>query len=182
MPRLPVLKREEMDAEQGRVYDDVMRTTGRVGGGPSIAYAHAPGLWEASNHVSAYFDSKSSLTPQQVRLVALVTVRHWNSPFPWAAQARMAQQAGVSSEIIEAINTKQTPKLATKEDETIYAVAKEMLASGTLSDSTFKTAQATLGNRKLVETVGLAAQFTKTAFMANLGGAEAPVDAVSRLK
>jgi hypothetical protein len=57
-----------------------------------------------------------------------------------------------------------------------------VLASGTLSDATFKAAQATLGTRKLVDAVGLTAQFTKTAFMANLGGAEAPADAPSKLK
>jgi 4-carboxymuconolactone decarboxylase len=182
MPRLPVLKREEMDAEQARVYDGVVKTTGRAGGGPSIAYAYAPGLWEAVNHVSAYFDHHSSLSPQQVRMIALVTVRHWNSAFPWAAQARFALQAGVPSEVVEAINAKQTPKLASKEDETLYGIAKEVLASGTLSDATFKAAQAMLGNRKLVDAVGLTAQFTKTAFMANLGGAEAPADAPSKLK
>ena len=182
MPRLPLLKREEMDAEQGRVYDNVLKTTGRVSGGPSIAYAYAPDLWETSNLASAYFDNRSSLSPAQLRIAALVTVRHWNSDFPWAAQARMALSAGVDAAAVEAINARQTPKLASKEDEAVYKVAKEMVETGNLSDSSFNAARGVLGERKLVDAVAAVGQFCKTAFMANLGGATAPADAPSKLK
>lgn len=37
MLRVPVLSREEMDAEQQKAYDATVATTGRVGRGPSVA-------------------------------------------------------------------------------------------------------------------------------------------------
>ena len=45
MSRIPVLSRNEMDAEQQKVYDAIVATTGRVGRGPSVGYAYSPGYY-----------------------------------------------------------------------------------------------------------------------------------------
>ena len=53
MPRIRALSRDEMDAEQQKVYDETVATTGRVGKGPSVGYAYSPGLWRLHNASSA---------------------------------------------------------------------------------------------------------------------------------
>jgi 4-carboxymuconolactone decarboxylase len=181
MSRIPVLKPEAMDNEQKRVYEDVLAKTGRASGGPSIAYAYVPGLWEANNSVSAYLENKSALTKAQVRIAALVTVRKWNSDFPWSAQARMALDSGIAREAVDAINARQRATFANAEDQAVHDVAKEMVETGTLTQASFDAAMKTLGMRKLIETVGAVGQFCKTAMVANLAGATAPADAPSKL-
>ena len=69
MSRIPVLSRNEMNAEQQKVYDATVATTGRVGRGPSVGYAYAPGLWQVHNASSAHL-LDCSLTPAQVRIVS----------------------------------------------------------------------------------------------------------------
>lgn len=182
MSRIPLLKPEAMDAEQRRVYDETLAKTGRASGGPSIGYAYAPGLWEANNAVSAYLESKSSLSPAQLRIAALVTVRKWNSDFPWAAQARMGLAAGIDPKAVEAMNAKQKASFADADDQAVHDVARELIESGTLGDASFAAASAKLGTRRLVDLVGCVGQFTKTAMMANVAGAVAPADAPSKLK
>jgi hypothetical protein len=54
MTRIPALSREETDAEQQKVYDETVETTARVGRGPSVGYAYAPGLWRIHNASSAH--------------------------------------------------------------------------------------------------------------------------------
>jgi 4-carboxymuconolactone decarboxylase len=182
MSRIPLLKPEAMDSEQKRVYDDVLAKTGRASGGPSIAYAYVPGLWEANNSVSAYLENKSALTKTQIRIAALVTVRKWNSDFPWAAQARMALDSGLDPKVVDAINSLQRPVFANAEDEAVYNVAREVVDTGTLTQASFDAAMKVLGNRRLIEVVGAVGQFCKTAMVANLAGATAPADAPSKLK
>jgi len=182
MSRIPLLKPEAMDADQKRVYEDVLAKTGRASGGPSIAYAYVPGLWEANNSVSAYLETKSALTKAQIRIAALVTVRHWNSDFPWAAQARMALDSGIAQDALDAINARRRPSFANAEDQAVHDVAKEMVETGTLAQGSFDSAMKVLGMRKLIETVGAVGQFCKTAMVANLAGATAPADAPSKLK
>ncbi|HSE87591.1 MAG TPA: hypothetical protein VLJ79_15315 [Candidatus Binatia bacterium] len=75
-----------MDTEQQKVYDATVATTGRVGRGPSVGYAYSPGLWQVHNASSAHL-LNCSLTPAQVRIVSLMTARHWSPAYPWSAQA-----------------------------------------------------------------------------------------------
>jgi len=67
MARIPVLTRDDMSAEGKQVHDEVMASTGRVGRGPSVGYAHAPALWKLNNDSTAY-QFGASLTAAQVRL------------------------------------------------------------------------------------------------------------------
>ena len=80
MTRIPALTRDEMDEEQKRVHDDTVAQTGRVGRGPAVGYAYAPGMWETNNSATDYFENRCSLTLPQLRLVALLVARRWNAP------------------------------------------------------------------------------------------------------
>jgi 4-carboxymuconolactone decarboxylase len=182
MSRIPLLKPEAMTAEQRRVYDATVASTGRASGGPSIGYAYSPGLWEVTNAVSAYFENRSALSKAQLRLAAMVTVRKWNSEFPWAAQARMALASGIDAKVVDAINNRERPTLANAEDQAVHDVAREIIDTGTLSPASFEAAHKILGTTKIVDTVGAVGQFCKTALVANLAGATAPDDAPSKLK
>jgi 4-carboxymuconolactone decarboxylase len=181
MPRIPVLDGSEMDAEQRRVHDAILGTTGRVGQGPSIGYAYSPRLWEIHDASSAHLRD-CALTQAQVRMVSLMTARHWNAAYPWSAQAGAALAAGVDRAVIEAINAGERPELGDGADEVVYAVARELLATGTLGDDVFRSAEATLGYRRLADLIGVIGHFTTTAMMANVAGAEPPADAASKLK
>jgi hypothetical protein len=122
------------------------------------------------------------LTPAQVRIVSLMTVRHWNAAYPWSAQAAMALSAGVDRALIEAINAGEQPKFTDSADEMVHTVARELLATGSLADDVFKAAESTLGYQRLADVVGVIGHFSTTAMMANVVGAEPPKDAPSYLK
>lgn len=181
MSRIPALSRDEMDAEQRKVYDETVATTGRVGRGPAVGYAYSPGLWRVHNASTAHL-LNCSLTPAQVRIVSLMTARHWNAAYPWSAQAAIALSAGLDRAMIEAINAGEQPKFTDSADEMVHTVARELLATGTLPDDVFKAAQSTIGYQRLAEVVGVIGHFSTTAMMANVVGAEAPKDAPSYLK
>ena len=180
MSRMPVLSRDQMDAEQQRVHDAILGTTGRVGRGPSIGYAYSPGLWQNHDASSAHV-ADCSLTPAQVRIVSLMTARHWNAAYPWSAQASRALDAGVDRAVVEAINGGEQPDFTDGADQAVHAVARELLATGTLGDDGFKAAESTIGYQRLADVVGVIGHFCTTAMMANVAGAETPEDAASQL-
>jgi 4-carboxymuconolactone decarboxylase len=170
-----------MDAEQQKIYDETVATTGRVGRGPSVGYSYSPGLWRLHNASSAHL-LDCSLTQAQVRIVSLMTARHWKSAYPWSAQAETALAAGVDRAVVEAINAGQQPKFTDSADEMGHAVARELLATGSLGDDIFKAAESTLGYQRLADVIGVIGHFSTTAMMANVVGAEPPTDARSSLK
>jgi len=170
-----------MDADQQAVHDKSVADNGRVGFGPAIGYAYSAGVWRLHNASSAHL-LDCSLTPSQVRIVSLMTVRHWKAPYPWNAQARTALGAGLDPAVIEAINEDAIPDFEDPVDAAVHAAARELLATGTLSDEGFEAADAALGYRRLADIVSAIGHFCTTALMANVVGAEPPEDAVSRLK
>jgi len=181
MARIPVLTRDEMTAEGKQVHDAVMASTGRVGRGPSVGYAHAPGLWRLNNDSTAY-QFAASLTAAQVRIVAVMTARRWDAPYPWSAQAAGALRAGVAIEAVEAINERRAPDFADATDAAVHACARELLETGTLGGTGFEAAVAALGHARIADIVGVIGHFTATALMANFVGDEPGADAPSTLK
>ena len=143
MTRIPALTRDEMDEEQKRVHDDTLAQTGRVGRGPAVGYAYAPGMWETNNSATDYFENRCSLTLPQLRLVALLVARRWNAAYPWAAQARMALESGLDRSVVDAVNAREKPGFDSREDEVLHDAAQELLATGTLGDAGFAAARKT---------------------------------------
>lgn len=181
MTRIPPLDREEMDAGQKAILDRIVSKGGRVGFGPAIGYAYSGPVWDLHN-VSSTLLLDCSLTGPQVRIISLMTVRHWKATYPWSAQAKTAINAGLDLAIIEAINAGEQPDFTDDEDAAVYEATGELLATGNLSDAGFKSAEAMLGRRRMVEIVHTIGHFTTTALMANIVGCVPPDDAVSRLK
>ena len=181
MTRIPVLDRDDMDAEQQAVHDRIVANNARVGFGPAIGYAYSAGVWQIHNTSSAHL-LDCSLTNAQVRIVSLMTVRHWKAAYPWSAQAKTALKAGLDLASIKAINDGTDPDFEDAADAAVYAAARELLATGNLSDDGFKTAETALGYQRLVELVGAIGHFCTTAMMANVVGVTPAADAPSHLK
>ena len=180
MPRIRALSRDEMDAEQQKVYDETVATTGRVGKGPSVGYAYSPGLWRLHNASSAHL-LDCSLTQAQVRIVSLMTARHWNAAYPWSAQAETALPAGVERTVIVAINAREQPKFTDRADEMVHAVTRERWRPDRWQTRSSRPPK-TLGYKRLADVVGVIGHFTTTAMMANVVGAEPRADAPTLLK
>ena len=117
-----------------------------------------------------------------MRIVSLMTARHWNAAYPWSAQADQALAAGVERTVVEAINAKEQPEFTDRADEMVHAATRELLATGSLTEKIFKAVESTLGYKRLADLVGVIGHFTTTAMMANVVGAEPRADASSLLK
>lgn len=181
MTRIPPLDREDMNTDQQAIHDRIVGDNGRVGFGPAIGYAYSAGVWDVHNRSSAHL-LDCALTNAQVRIVSLMTVRHWNAAYPWSAQAKTALKAGLGPSVIEAINEGAVPDFDDPADAAVHEAARELLATGTLSDAGFAAAQAALGYTRLVEVVGAIGHFCATAMMANVVGVTPAADAPSHLK
>jgi 4-carboxymuconolactone decarboxylase len=165
MTRITVIKREEMNAEQGKVFDEAKAAGGPVGG-PYWAYVRYPRLMKASQEMGNCL-REGPLSPRERQIAVLATVRHWNAQYPWAAQARASAAAGVEQSIIDAINAKQTPDLTNAREKMAYDVAKELLANKALSEATYKAAEKLFKTEELVSLVAAIGQFSMVSCTAN---------------
>jgi 4-carboxymuconolactone decarboxylase len=181
MTRIPVLDPDDMDDAQRAIHDRILADGGRIGFGPAIGYAYSGPVWNSHNKSSAHL-LDCSLTNIQVRIISLMTVRHWKAAYPWSAQAKTAVKAGLSLDIIDAINEGRDPEFATADDAAVYSATKELLETGNLSDDGFAAAEKALGYQRIVELVGAIGHFCTTGLMANVVGVTPDPEAPSHLK
>jgi 4-carboxymuconolactone decarboxylase len=172
MPRITILDRADMNAEQARVYDAAKESSGIVGG-PYTAYIRLPKLFEASQNMRACLAS-GPLSRREQQIVNLVVARHWNARYPWFAQVRASLAVGIDQAVIDAINAHQTPDLADARERTCYTVAHELLANKGLSDASYASAEKTMGLESMVALVASIGSFSMTCLTAGTFGVEPP--------
>lgn len=172
MARITILDRADMNTEQAQAYDAAKQTSGIVGG-PYYAYIRLPKLFEACQNLRASL-SDGPLSKREQQIVNLVVARHWNARYPWFAQVRRSLAVGIDQAAIDAINAQGTPSLLDPRERTCLVVARELLASKSLGDETYATAEKIMGLESLVALVALIGSFSMTCMTANTFGIDPP--------
>ena len=158
MARMDPLKREDMNDEQAEAFDEVAASGGRLGG-PNGIYIRVPELFRLHQGVGNYLRA-GHLSPRQRQLAAIVAARHWNGAYAWGAQARDALKAGISREIVDAINHREIPTFDNDDDQVTYEASVELTRTGGLSDESFEKAQSQLGFNTLLDLVAMVGFYT----------------------
>ena len=166
MARIDPLKREDMNDEQGQIYDETAAQGGHLGG-PHGIYIRVPELFKLNQEFNNYTRA-NHLSTRLRQLAAIVAVRRWNGAYAWGAQARDALKAGISQEIVDAVNKRKMPDLDDADDRAIYEAAVELAESGALSDASFEQAVAQLGFNRLLDLVALVGFYTAISLTVNV--------------
>ena len=168
--RIEPLRREDMNEEQAAAYDEVAEKGGRLGG-PNGIYIRVPQLFRLHQAVGNYLRA-GHLSPRLRQLAAIVAARHWNGAYAWGAQARDALKAGISCEIVDAINERRTPVFDDFSDQAAYDAAVEITDTGSLSDAAFAAAHAELGFNALLDLVAMTSFYTAVSLAVNVFAVE----------
>jgi 4-carboxymuconolactone decarboxylase len=179
MTRIAILSREEMDAEQGAVYD-AAKEAGRPLGGPYFAYIRIPELMRTTQEVGTSL-AHIPLTKREQQIAILTIARFWGAKYPWAVQVRSALKIGLEQEIIDGINAQEKPPIADIREMLAYEIAKQMLENKEISSETYAAAEEAYSEVELVALVARIGAFTMTCCTANAFDVTPPEDAPSRL-
>jgi 4-carboxymuconolactone decarboxylase len=167
MSRLPHLPYEEMTAEQQRVHDEIAAGPRGHVVGPLRVWLHSPGLATHAQKLGAYARFHSQLPPKLSELAILVTGATWQAEFEWYAHARLASEAGIAGDVIEAIRKGEEPRLEDEKSRAVYAVAHELHHTRALSDATYAMGEAALGHQAMVDLIGILGYYTLVSMTLN---------------
>ena len=174
MTRIDIIERDDMNAEQARVYD-AAKEAGDPLGGPFYAYIRIPDLFQKTQDMRNCLGA-GPLNNRERQIVLLLVSRHWDARYPWFAQSRNGLKVGLDREIIDAINARQTPELSDERERMCFVVASELLSTRKLSDATYAAAEALMGETDLVALVAATGQFGMTCCTANAFDVDPPED------
>ena len=155
MGRLTPLTEDQMTEEQREVARAI--ASGPRGGlrGPFDPWLRSPVLADRAQRLGEFCRFNSSLAPHLAELAILLTGKHWSAQYEFFAHARLARHAGLPDDTIEAVRTGRRPSFRDAQEEVIYDVVTEYLGRHRLTDATYQRAIDTLGERGLVDLVGV---------------------------
>ena len=179
MTRIQILSREEMDDEQGAVFD-AAKEAGRPLGGPYYAYIRTPKFMQIAQDLTACL-AESTLTSREQQIAILTIARHWGAKYPWAVQVRGSLKIGLEQEVIDAINARTPPPLTDSREKLAHRLAKELLAEKGLSGETYAAAENVFSIEELVMLVARVGLFSMTCCTANAFDVTPPDEAPARL-
>jgi 4-carboxymuconolactone decarboxylase len=136
--------------------------------GPYNVLLRSPEMGDLAQKFGAHMRFRSSLPLKLNELAILVTARSWNAQYPWYAHRRYAQQAGLSSAIIDAIAAGRRPNGMQPDETAVYDFCRELLDTRQVSDATFQAAVARFGERGVVDLMGTMAYYQFVSMLLNV--------------
>ncbi len=167
MARISFPAPEDMNAEQRRVYDAVVKGPRGVVRGPLRAALHSPELADKWQQLGELLRYRTSLSPRLSELAILVTARHWDSQFEWHAHEPPARDAGVSDAVIESIRQGNRPTFATTDEPIIYEYIRTLLERHVVDEATYQRTLALVGTVGIVELTALIGYYSMVAMTLN---------------
>jgi 4-carboxymuconolactone decarboxylase len=164
MSRLPDLAPEDMDEQQRAIFGrSGAASRGGVGRGPSHAMLLSPEFATRATHLGDYVLRANALGPRLTELAILVTARHLTSQHEWWVHAPLALKHGIEQSTIDAIRTRQEPRLTKEDEKAVYAFAVEMYRDLEVSAPTFDRAVQLFGVKGVVDLIGVLGYYSMAA-------------------
>ncbi len=164
--RLPLPKREELDAEAQQIYDslaDPGRGSLRGLKGPGGIMLHSPALARYTRPLNHHLRHEAGLGGRVRELAILVTARALDSQFEWCAHEAEALRQGISPEIIDTIRFAKDTGTLDEADRVVIELGREIFTTRRVSPATFARALSQFGRRALVDLVALMGNYAGTA-------------------
>jgi 4-carboxymuconolactone decarboxylase len=164
--RLPLPRREDLDAAGQQIYDSLTDPEGgtlRGLRGPGGILFHSPDLSRYTRPLNRYLRHEAGLGGRVRELAILATARELDSRFEWAAHEPEALREGISRDIIEIIKSRLDTSSLDHADAIVIELAREIFGARKVASETFARALQHFGPRALVDLVALMANYAGTA-------------------
>jgi 4-carboxymuconolactone decarboxylase len=169
--RLAAIPEERYSPEQ-RALIDAIRSGPRGKAtqvrGPFAVMLHAPAYGQLAQQLGGFLRFQTSLPPRLSEFAILCTGSIWKAQYEWFAHAPMAERAGVKPETIKALHAGRVPASAPKDERAIYDFVTELYKTRRVRDQTYKRVHAVLGDRGMVELVGILGYYVLVSMTLNV--------------
>ena len=155
--RFAPLKPEELTPTQ-KAFADTLTTPPRNGNfnnPPYRAYIRSPELAQKLIGLADYLRWHSSLPPRLSELAILITAREWTAQYEWYAHYPQALKGGLDPKVAAAIAEGKRPETMKDDEKALYDLATALYRERKVSDAVYKAALEQLGERGIVDVIGI---------------------------
>jgi 4-carboxymuconolactone decarboxylase len=177
--RFPDLKPDQMTDAQKRVYESI--AGGPRGGvrGPFNALLRSPELASRVQKLGEYLRFETSLPARLNELAILVNARFWGSKYEWYAHRPLAIKAGLAETIADEVANNRRPATLQPDEAVVYDFCTALHTGHAVDDAVFSRAVAMLGERGVMDLIGVSGYYTLVSMVLNTAEIPLPPGAKS---
>ena len=150
--------------------------------GPYNVLLRSPEAGQLAQQFGAQTRFHSSLPLALNELAILLVARDWTAQFVWWAHRRIAEEAGLSTALVQAIATGQSaPEDLLPEVRVVHRFCSELLRDKQVSDATYADAVSHFGERGVVDLMATMSYYTLVCMSLNVDGYPLPDEAQPEL-
>lgn len=153
--RFPALTWEQLTAGQRTMVDDLLAGKRGSLNGPFNVLLRSPDMGNRAQKLGEYVRFGTSVPRRLNEMAILLTATWWSSQYEWYAHKPLAIDAGLSAAVIDDIQAGRRPSRMQRDEEVVYNFSTELRDHRRVSDDTFKAAVGVLGERGVVDLVGV---------------------------
>ncbi|EYC50209.1 4-carboxymuconolactone decarboxylase [Hylemonella gracilis str. Niagara R] len=164
--RLPLPAPDSFDGAQRAVYESILATRGSLDG-PFLAWMHSPSLATRAEKLGAFCRYQTQFERVESELLILTVAAHFDCLAEQQIHEPIAASVGISADDIALIRQGDQPALSTPRQQLIHALAEELLRKNRISPELYAQGLRQLGERGLVELVGIVGYYAFVAMTLN---------------
>ena len=168
MQRLKDWTVEDLNEEQKKVYDEIVKGPRGSVVGPLRIWLNNPKLAKVAQQVGAYARYGTSLDNSLSELAIITTGRVWSSKFEWEHHAPLAIKAGINEEHVNIIAQAKRPIFDNQIEQIVFDFAAESNILKNVKDDTFAIALEKLGQTRVIDIVGICGYYNLISMTLNV--------------
>lgn len=166
--RFAPLAFDQMTPPQKTMVSNLLSGDRKGADGPFNVLLRSPEMGDLAQKLGAQIRFHATL-PDKLRELAIITTgRYWNAQYEWHAHKPLALKAGVSQTTVDAIAANKRPSSMPADEEIVYNFCTELLNTKQVSDATFAAAKSRLGERGVVDLIGVMGYYHMVSMLLNV--------------
>jgi 4-carboxymuconolactone decarboxylase len=153
LSRLPLLSRDDMDAQGKAAFDHVAGDRPAPTTGPAPASFYSPAIARAWHDLNSFLRYNGDLSPRHTEVAILVAAWEINQQYEWSAHEPAALRYGAPQAVIDTIKYDREPVNLSAEETVIIRLGRQLLREHKLDSDLYAQAVDLFGEKGLVEMV-----------------------------
>jgi len=180
--RFKPLTWDEMTPAQRTMVEHLFAGPRAGANGPFNVLLRSPEMGDIAQQFGASMRFNQSMPRKLNEMAIIITARYWTAQYEWYAHKRAALQAGLNPAIVDAIQNGRRPAGMQKDEDAVYTFCTELLNTKHVSDATFQTAKDTVGEKGVVDLMGVMSWYQMVSMLLNVDRYPLPDGAQPELK
>ena len=172
--RFPQLSVEQLDPEQRRVADEVLKVSSLGIQGPYNVLLRSPVMAQRMVALLDYLRFNTSVPRRLNEFAILIQSRLWTSQVEWKAHYPLAVKAGLSEAVAADLQAGRRPAAMQPDEAAVYDLCMDLSTRHALSDQALAEARKHLSDPQIVDLVAVSGTYVTVAMLLAAGDEPTP--------